>query len=79
MRSGYGGIGRLKRRWRGRHRALPLHVFGARWKVERELRLAVLRAERDELFRLARLRELPNDLVRRLLRELDLIETPFTS
>ena len=48
-------------------------------EVERELRLAGLRAERDELFRLARLRELPDDLVRRLVRELDLIETQFTS
>ena len=47
-------------------------------QVERELRLAGLRAERDELFRLARSRELPDDLVRRLVREIDLLEARFT-
>jgi len=46
--------------------------------LERELRLAGLQAERDELYRLARSRRLPDDLVRRLVREIDLLETRFT-
>lgn len=43
--------------------------------VARELRLAGLRAERDEIFRLGRTRRLPDDLVRRLVREIDLAES----
>jgi CPA1 family monovalent cation:H+ antiporter len=46
--------------------------------IERELRLAGLRAERDEIFRLGRTRELPDDLVRRLVREIDLLEARFS-
>ena len=41
-------------------------------EIERNLRLAGLRAERDELFRLARSREIGDDLMRRLVREIDL-------
>ncbi|MEJ0035567.1 MAG: Na+/H+ antiporter [Gammaproteobacteria bacterium] len=48
-------------------------------QIERELRVAGLRAERDELFRMARARELPDDLARRLVREIDLLESRFTA
>jgi CPA1 family monovalent cation:H+ antiporter len=42
--------------------------------IDRELRLAGLRAERDEIYRLARARTLSDDLVRKLVREVDLTE-----
>ena len=42
--------------------------------IERELRLAGLKAERQELFRRVRRRELPSDAARKLVRELDLFE-----
>jgi len=45
--------------------------------VERQLRLAALRAERDEIFRLARARRLSDETVRKLVREIDLQETRF--
>lgn len=45
--------------------------------IERRLRLAGLQAERAELFRLARTREIQDDLARRLVREIDLIETRY--
>lgn len=45
--------------------------------IERRLRLAGLQAERAELFRLARAREIEDDLSRRLVREIDLIETRY--
>jgi CPA1 family monovalent cation:H+ antiporter len=41
-------------------------------RIERELRLAGLEAERGELFRLARAGEIGDDLMRRLVSELDL-------
>lgn len=44
-------------------------------QIERELLLAGLRAERDELYRLGRGRQVPEDLVRKLVREVDLVET----
>jgi CPA1 family monovalent cation:H+ antiporter len=47
-------------------------------QVERELWLAGLRAERAELFRLGRAHALPDDLVRRLVREIDLLEARLT-
>lgn len=43
-------------------------------EIERELRLAGLRAERDELYRLGRGRQVPEELVRKLVREIDLVE-----
>ena len=46
-------------------------------RIERELRLAAIRAERDTLFDLARRRLLPDETTRRLVRELDLIEARF--
>jgi CPA1 family monovalent cation:H+ antiporter len=46
-------------------------------EVDKRLRLAALRAEREELFRLSRRRELPDDIARRLVREVDLAETRY--
>lgn len=48
-------------------------------QIERELRLAGLRAERNELYRLARARLLSDDLVRKLVREVDLLEAQLIS
>jgi CPA1 family monovalent cation:H+ antiporter len=45
--------------------------------IERRLRLAGLRAERDEIYRLVRGHRLPEDLARRLVREIDLLEVRF--
>ncbi len=42
--------------------------------IDRELRLAGLRAERDEIYRLGRSRRLSDELVRKLVREVDLTE-----
>jgi monovalent cation/hydrogen antiporter len=46
--------------------------------IERDLRLAGLRAERDELFRMQRARHVPDAIAQRLIREIDLVETRFT-
>jgi hypothetical protein len=46
-------------------------------EIERKLRLAGLRAERDEIYRIARNRKLPHEMARRLVREIDLLETRF--
>lgn len=43
--------------------------------IERDFMLAALRAERDVLNESARKREIPDDMARRLVRELDLAET----
>src|SRR5690606_33692447 len=43
--------------------------------AERSLRLKALAAERDELFRLCRRHVIEDDLMRRLVREVDLIES----
>lgn len=45
--------------------------------IERKLRLAGLRAERDELYRAARNNEVSDELGRRLVREVDLQEARF--
>lgn len=47
-------------------------------RIERELRLAGLRAERDEFYRLARSGRLSDELARELVRALDLAETRFS-
>jgi monovalent cation/hydrogen antiporter len=47
--------------------------------VERELRLAGIRAERDTLFELARARMLPEETARSLVRDLDLLETRYAA
>lgn len=46
--------------------------------VEKRLRLAGLGAERAEIFRRARARELEDDAARRLVREIDLIEARYS-
>ena len=43
--------------------------------IERRLRLVGLRAERAELYRIARSRELSDELARKLVREVDLLES----
>ncbi|HEY5759458.1 MAG TPA: Na+/H+ antiporter [Steroidobacter sp.] len=48
-------------------------------EIERQLRLAGLRAERDELYRLGRGRQVPEELVRKLVREIDLLEARLTT
>lgn len=48
-------------------------------EIERTLRLAALRAERNEIYRLGRAGELPDDLVRKLVREIDLIEARYVA
>ena len=46
--------------------------------IERKLRLAALRAERSELYRIARRRELHEEAAQKLIREIDLLETRYT-
>lgn len=48
-------------------------------KIERQLRLAGVRAERDEIFRLARDRKLDEEIARRIVRELDLLEVRYNT
>lgn len=45
--------------------------------VERNLHLAGLRARRDEIFRLARAGKIEDDVMRKLLREIDLMESRY--
>lgn len=47
-------------------------------EIEKKLRIAALRAERDEIFRLARARHIEHDIARKLVREIDLLETRYT-
>ena len=46
-------------------------------EIERKLRLAGLRAERTELYRIARSRKLSDETARKLVREIDLLEARF--
>ena len=46
-------------------------------EIERKLRLAGLRAERTELYRIARSHKLSDETARRLVREIDLLEARF--
>jgi CPA1 family monovalent cation:H+ antiporter len=46
-------------------------------EVDRRLRLAALHAERDEFFRLGRSRKVSDEIVRRLVREIDLAEARY--
>jgi len=48
-------------------------------RIERDLRIAGIRAERDTIHQLARARQLPDQMVRKLVRELDLQETRFVA
>ncbi|WP_445191517.1 hypothetical protein ACT009_13170 [Sphingomonas sp. Tas61C01] len=45
--------------------------------VERDLRLIAIRAERDEVFRIVRERELGSAVAQKLVRELDLLEARY--
>ncbi len=47
-------------------------------EIERALRLAGLRAERDEIFRLGRSRHIEDDLMRKLVREIDLMDARYS-
>jgi monovalent cation/hydrogen antiporter len=47
-------------------------------EVDKRLRLAALRAERDEIFRLSRAHKLSEDIARKLIREIDLAETRYS-
>lgn len=46
-------------------------------RIERELRLAALKAERTEIFRLRRRNQLGSELARKLVREIDLLEARY--
>ena len=46
-------------------------------KLERDLRLAGLRAERDEIFRIARERQIGSEIAGKLVREIDLLEARY--
>lgn len=45
--------------------------------IERNLRLAALKAERTQIFRMVRKRELGSEPARRLIREIDLMEARY--
>lgn len=47
-------------------------------EIERRLRLAALGAERAQIFRMVRKRELDSEPARKLIRELDLLEARYT-
>jgi CPA1 family monovalent cation:H+ antiporter len=47
--------------------------------IEKALRLVAIRAERDEIFRLNREGQLPDDLARKLVRDVDLLETRYVT
>ncbi|OAN58705.1 MULTISPECIES: Na+/H+ antiporter [Sphingobium] len=47
-------------------------------EIERRLRLAALKAERAQIFRMVRKRELDSEPARKLIRELDLLEARYT-
>jgi monovalent cation/hydrogen antiporter len=57
----------------GKERALARRID----EIECKLRLAGLRAERTELYRIARSRKLSDETARRLVREIDLLEARF--
>jgi len=46
-------------------------------RIERDLRLAALKAERTAIFRMVRKRKLGSELARKLIRELDLLEARY--
>lgn len=48
-------------------------------KIERELYLVAIGAERDELYRLARSHQISDEMARRLVAEVDLLETRFSA
>lgn len=48
-------------------------------EIDRRLRLAGLRAERDEVFRMTRAREIEDDVARKLVREMDVFESRYSA
>lgn len=48
-------------------------------EIERSLRLAALKAERTQIFRMVRKRELGSDSARKLIREIDLMEARYAT
>lgn len=47
--------------------------------IERRMRLVALNAERDEVFRLNRTRRIEDDIMRKLVREIDLLEAQYSA
>jgi CPA1 family monovalent cation:H+ antiporter len=58
----------------GEDAALVRHMEG----IEHLLRMEGFKAERDELFRLGRSQRIPHDVIRHLVREIDLLEARYT-
>lgn len=48
-------------------------------EIERRLRFAAIRAERDEIYRLGRSRKISDEILSKLVREIDLLEARYTS
>jgi CPA1 family monovalent cation:H+ antiporter len=46
-------------------------------RIERDMRLAGLKAERDEIFRMARGRSIGSEIAQKLIREIDLLEVRY--
>jgi monovalent cation/hydrogen antiporter len=63
----------------GRAAPTDAQTFRKAEEIERNLRLVAARAEREEIFKLSRQRKLPDEITRRLVRDLDLTETRLTS
>ena len=59
---------------RARDRRRQRHENRAFAEAERQLRLAGLKAEREEIFAQARSRRIDDQMARKLVRELDLVE-----
>lgn len=47
-------------------------------EIERSLRLAAIKAEREEVHRLGRTQKSPEEMVSKLVREIDLLEARFS-
>ncbi len=47
--------------------------------IEKRMRLVALNAERDEIFRLNRVRKIEDDIMRKLVREIDLLEAQYST
>ena len=48
-------------------------------EIEQAMRLIALKAERDEIFRLGRSRKIEDDVMRKLVREIDILEGQYSS
>jgi len=68
-----------RQRLEGRPQNLEGTFHGRRLEaIERKLRVTALRAERAELYRLSRRRELHEEAAQKMIREIDLLETRYT-